>query len=195
MQDGVIKYTCQWQKMDVVKAASIVRLNNMRERLFAAGLIGVYPDGIGYGNISERESNETFIISGSATGGLPVLSPQHYARVTAYNMQTHTLSCEGMIQASSESLTHAAIYACDMECKAVIHVHSAALFNQLLHRVPTASADVAYGTPEMVQEVYRLFAETDVASRKLFVMAGHQDGVMAFGRSLEEAMESLTSKL
>ena len=37
----------------------------------------------------------------------------------------------------------------------------------------------------------RLFRMTDVHSRKTFVMAGHQGGIITFGRDLEEAFAVL----
>jgi hypothetical protein len=39
----------------------------------------------------------------------------------------------------------------------------------------------------MAYEVTRLFKDTDVQNRKIFVMAGHEGGVVAFGKELEEA--------
>ncbi len=39
----------------------------------------------------------------------------------------------------------------------------------------------------MAYEVTRLFEVTDVQSRKIFVMAGHEGGIIAFGKDLEVA--------
>ena len=39
----------------------------------------------------------------------------------------------------------------------------------------------------MAYEVTRLFKATDVQSRKILVMAGHEGGILAFGKDLEEA--------
>ena len=39
----------------------------------------------------------------------------------------------------------------------------------------------------MAYEVMRLFKFTDVQSRKIIVMAGHEGGIIVFGRDLEEA--------
>jgi hypothetical protein len=39
----------------------------------------------------------------------------------------------------------------------------------------------------MAYEVLRLFNVTDVQRRKILVMAGHEGGVVAFGRDLGEA--------
>ena len=53
--------------------------------------------------------------------------------------------------------------------------------------MPITRPDVAYGTPEMSDEVRRLFRETDVRQRRLFSMGGHEDGLVSFGRTAEEA--------
>ena len=94
------------------------------------------------------------------------------------------MECHGPVKASSESLTHAAVYA-DSKVNAVIHVHNLKLWNYLKNKVPATSAE--YGTPEMAYEVIRLFKETDVSTRNIFIMLGHIEGVVAFGRDLDEA--------
>jgi len=43
----------------------------------------------------------------------------------------------------------------------------------------------------MAYEVTRLFKVTDVRRRKILVMAGHEEGIVAFGRDLEEAFAVL----
>jgi hypothetical protein len=39
----------------------------------------------------------------------------------------------------------------------------------------------------MAYEMTRLFKITDVQSRKILVMAGHEGGIVAFGKDFEEA--------
>jgi len=39
----------------------------------------------------------------------------------------------------------------------------------------------------MVKEVTRLFSETDVLKKRIFSMAGHEDGIISFGKTAEEA--------
>jgi hypothetical protein len=43
----------------------------------------------------------------------------------------------------------------------------------------------------MAHEIIRLFAVRDVRSKKLFVMAGHKGGIVAFGKNLEDAFDVL----
>ena len=61
----------------------------------------------------------------------------------------------------------------------------------LLDRVTTTSKAVTYGTPELASEIIRLFQISDVRSEKIFVMAGHRDGIVTFGKNLDEAFQVL----
>ncbi len=195
MDEGYIKFNCHWIPSNDIALPMVAELNFWRNRMYEKGLIGVYQDGIGYGNISIRLKGKTFLISGTATGGLPTLNESHYSLVTDYDFPTNSLTCEGAVKASSESLTHAAIYECSAETNAVIHVHSLNLWNKLIHQVPTSSAAVAYGTPEMANEIKRLFAETSLATEKIMVMGGHREGIISFGKDLAEAGNILLDKL
>ena len=88
-------------------------------------------------------------------------------------------------------MAHAAIYESDPSTSAVIHCHDSGLGAMLLDRAPTTSKFVAYGTPEMAYEIMRLFKVIDVRSRKIFVMAGHEAGVVTSRENLEDAFDVL----
>ena len=124
MQEGYIKFNCHWTVAGPVSHDQTRKINIWRDKLYALGLIGVYDDGIGFGNISMRYQGNTFIIIGSATGGLKQLNENHFTLVTRYDLEQNSLECKGPIIASSESLTHAAIYESAPEIHAVIHVHN-----------------------------------------------------------------------
>jgi ribulose-5-phosphate 4-epimerase/fuculose-1-phosphate aldolase len=109
----------------------------------------------------------------------------------AHDFEKNWLRYEGSGIPSSESLTHAAVYKSDPQTGAVIHCHDSKLWAALLNQAPTSSKAVEYGTPEMAYEMTRLFKITDVQSRKILVMAGHERGIVAFGKDLEEAFAVL----
>ena len=112
MDEGYIKYSCIWIKSAPISDKGLIGINIWRQKLFALGLIGSYEDDIGFGNISIRVRNSSqFIISGTQTGHIPFLKNYHYTLVTSFNIEKNSLTCQGPIKASSESLTHAAIYA------------------------------------------------------------------------------------
>jgi ribulose-5-phosphate 4-epimerase/fuculose-1-phosphate aldolase len=191
-ETGSVKFACEHVAVELASFAAVGELNACRRMLLQLRLIGVDENGIGFGNVSIRDgATKRFHITGSGTGRLPALTLRDYARVTAYDIDRNWLRCEGATIASSESLTHAAIYEADANINAVIHGHSAALWAQLRRYAASTSAEVEYGTPAMAREVQRLFRETDVRDRRVFAMAGHEAGVVAFGATVDDALASL----
>jgi L-ribulose-5-phosphate 4-epimerase len=171
---------------------ALAELNACRRKLLEQRLIGVDSNGVGFGNLSVRDGRTTsFYITGSATGGLPELTPTDCVRVVAYDFEKNWLRYEGTSIPSSESLTHAAIYESDPTAAAVIHCHDSMLWRTLLDHLPTTSRAAAYGTPEMAYEIMRLLKMSDMRKKRIFVMAGHEGGIVVFGRNLEEAFNAL----
>jgi len=185
-----VKFTYERASADIALFEAIAELNACRRKLLEQRLIGLDANGIGFGNLSVRDgASGNFYISGSATGGLPGLTPADCVRVVAFDFARNWLCYEGAAIPSSESLTHAAIYESDASTSAVIHCHDSVLWRTLLDRVPTTSKAIAYGTPEMAYEILPLFTESDVRTRQIFVMAGHEGGIVTFGKNLEDAFD------
>jgi L-ribulose-5-phosphate 4-epimerase len=187
-----VKFTCEQSAVEITRFRGLGELNAYRRKLLQLRLIGVDANGIGFGNLSIRDGTaENFYITGSATGGKAELTLADCARVVAYDFEKNWLRYEGSTIPSSESLTHAAVYESDPKAGAVIHCHDSKLWAALLNQAPTSSKAGVYGTPEMASEVTRLFNVTDVQSRKILVMAGHEGGIVAFGKDLDEAFVAL----
>ncbi|HMQ64527.1 MAG TPA: class II aldolase/adducin family protein [Flavilitoribacter sp.] len=177
-------------------ADRLQELDHWRDVMYTAGLIGAYPDGIGFGNISRRWDGEgRFLITGSATGNFEQLEPSHYCLVTEVIPQENRLTCQGPILASSESMSHAVIYRERPEVNGVIHIHHLALWKYLLHKVPTTDASAPYGSPEMAASIVDLLETTDLPRRRIFVMEGHREGIFAFGETLESAASVIFAAL
>ena len=191
VDEGYIKYDIDWTPGPTPDADAALELDAFRKPLFEAGLIGEYRDlGIGYGNISKRlGATGQFLISGTQTGHLATTTPDHYALVTAVDVDANRVSCTGPVKASSEAMTHAAIYALDEHIAAVVHIHSKALWDQHIGKLPTTNAAIAYGTPEMAHEFARLYAECGFDRVGIAIMAGHDEGIVSFGHSLEAAAQ------
>jgi hypothetical protein len=96
MDEGYIKFKCNWILSNDIPLDKVAELNMWREIMYDKGWIGLYPDGIGFGNISIRCDEKTFLISGTATGGLPTLTKSHYSLVTNYDLSTNTVTCMGL---------------------------------------------------------------------------------------------------
>lgn len=195
MDEGIIKFKCNWSRSSIISSDQIAGINTWRDRMYKLGLIGVYSNGVGYGNISIRTSTNSFIITGTGTGRHRYLNENHYTLVEKYDIKKNNVSCSGPIKASSESLTHAMIYEVSQKSNAIIHIHNPAIWNHYIHKAPTTRSEVQYGTSDMAYEIVRLFKETDIKSLKKLIMGGHQDGIIAFGNSLDEAGNNILSML
>jgi hypothetical protein len=189
--DGIVKYQCTWQHEPAGADLDISALNSIRSWLYENKLIGVNVDGIGYGNISSRFREDQFVISGSATGHLPVLTVEHYSLVTSFDLERNHLTCRGPIQASSESMSHGVLYRLDHLISAVIHVHHEGMWRFFREIVPTTASGIEYGTPGMAHEIARLYQTTALPHQKFMIMGGHFEGVISFGASMEEALSVL----
>lgn len=189
IDEGYVKYQCDWIDAPPLGQNLIQELNFWRNKFYQLGLIGEYDNGIGFGNLSIRccEIPNQFIISGTKTGGLKALNEKHYTKVVEYNWEQNYVTCHGPIQASSEALTHAAIYEANPKINAVLHIHHYELWQELMDKVPTTAKNVAYGTPEMAQEIIRLCREENLGSTQILVMSGHEEGIITFGSNLEMA--------
>lgn len=187
--EGYIKYDIEWTPGPAAFDAAARALDLWRRPLFAANLIGVYEDlGIGYGNLSMRCGEPgQFLISGTQTGSLATTDESHYSLVTRVDIDANTVSCVGPVKASSEAMTHAAIYALDEDIGAIVHVHSRPLWERYLDELPTTDPAIAYGTREMAHEFSRLFEQTDFGRAGVAVMAGHEEGLVSFGPAIEVA--------
>lgn len=187
-EKGLIKYECFHQFAEMDKSQALEDLIYYRNKAFQKGYIGVYSNGIGYGNISIR-IGENFMVSGSATGMIAQTGEEHYSLVTEWNIEKNQLWCEGPVKASSESLTHAVIYETLPKINAVLHIHSSDLWEKYYHELPSTSKDIEYGTVKMAQAVKSLLQSMSEKQHHIFLMQGHQDGIVAFGNSLKDLLK------
>ncbi len=187
MEDGYIKFKCTLHTGEPPDAIFIRKLNAWRTKLHQLDLLGEYPNGVGFGNISRRFKNDTFIISGSATGGIPELSNMEYVRVDEFNVHTSTVSGTGLIQPSSESMTHGIIYKTLPAIKCVLHVHDRDLWLKYKNILPTSAEHIAYGTPEMALAVKQLVLSLSAQKAQVVIMGGHEEGVIVYGASPDDA--------
>ncbi len=197
MTDGVIKYTIDHTIFDARIPYDIYsELEKVRTRLHHLGVIGVDAEGVGYGNISVKEAivTDVFYVTATQTGHLSQLGTSLYTKVTGYDFDTFTLRSKGKERPSSEALSHAMIYELDPTIKAVIHIHSPALWVFAKQR-GDLSTTAAYGTRAMTEEIAALYPERDPLSSPMFVMRGHEDGIMVFGESLQKAEKRLLGLL
>lgn len=194
--EGILKFTLQWEPSPAVRSPQVRQLCFWRNVLFRFRLIGATADGIGYGNVSVRcGEGAHFFITGTGTGTIPVLTEEHCCEVLQADIEGNFLRCRGPVRASSESLTHAALYLCSPAIGAVVHAHHRILWERLRGVLPTTSEEFAYGTSELARELMHLYHSRGLGTAGLIVMGGHEEGLLSFGRTLREAASLLLRTL
>ncbi|MCL1991751.1 MAG: class II aldolase/adducin family protein [Spirochaetes bacterium] len=188
-EEGVLKYIQEHSHAADVAGANVpgwTELNDARNRLFALGLVGVTPAGIGYGNLSVRTEAGQFIISGTGTGARPVLGAGDYCLVSSFDIEKNRVVSAGPVQASSEAMTHGAVYRAGANINCVIHVHSRAIFDGMKRDSYAATPQsAAYGTPEIALAIAGCIRGS--ASGEI-VLLGHDEGVITYGETVEKAL-------
>ncbi len=197
-EEGTVKYLSRHTKTSLtpegVPLLDILPfLDSARTFLHDHGLIGENEKGVAYGNISAllptTEGREKcFLVSGTSTGKSRVLGASGYAVVTHCDVRQNYVTSYGPVPASSEAMTHMAIYMSNPLVRFVLHIHHQPLFVALLREnwLHTPSS-VTYGTPEMAWAVEQLMCN-QALSEGVFVTAGHTDGLFAFGSELEDTV-------
>lgn len=190
-KEGYFKFTPCYAGGTRFPEEVLSRLGEIRSVLYRLGLIGVYAEGelkgVGFGNLSAR-TDAGFVVTATRTGGLAELEARHYTEITHVDLDRNAVKYRAVTEEatpSSECMTHAMFYQADPSIGAVIHVHHLAFWRYLLDKVPATSPDVAYGTPAMAREILRLYRGTELPRRRLAAMAGHEEGIISFGRDLE----------
>lgn len=194
IDDGIIKYDrSNFTHCDPIDLVEYSALEYWRKKLFILNLIGEYPEvAIGFGNLSEIKdysrwhstSHPQFIITGTQTGKYPELDGNHYTRVLDFDIDNLKIKMMGPIEASSEALTHAAIYAQNKKIKTIFHIHSAKIWTGMIKdKTDFTSKSIPYGTVEMAKATQKCVGNKESG---IFCMHGHEDGVVAYGRTLNE---------
>lgn len=203
MKEGVVQYTCELTAASAAWESQARDLCRWREELFVRDAIGCRPErgyGACYGNVSVRcgqfaqaPGRREFLVSCTQSGGLASAGPDSLARVLRYDHQHNHVVAQGPCPPSSETMTHGAIYDADLDIRAVVHGHDPVLWSFLLSEgAPHTPANVDYGTPEMARWARQLVRQSRITPWRypgILAMAGHQDGVVAWGQSPKQATE------
>lgn len=177
-----------------------------REILARTGLVGQAEGrygGFGYGNVSARTGppsaprhRRAFLITGTQTSGRPCMSLDDFCLVETSDPARNAVTSRGVVMPSSESMTHGALYDLGSHLRFVFHAHSPVIWRRARAlRLPTTDPSVPYGSRRMAAEVARLYRETALPESKVLAMGGHEDGIIAFGRTAEETGTALVALL
>ena len=209
MEEGVTKFRAHHQH----RALCGERLGEpwrellgWRRVLLDLGVVGQDPgryEGAGFGNMSARlhpyaydRGERRFLITGTQTGGMGELTLGHLAMVERYHVKRNEVFSQGEVAPSSEALTHGSIYDLSTAIRFVFHGHVPLIWkNAEALGLPVSHRDIPYGTPEMAQEAARLYRSTNLSELGCFAIGGHEDGVVAFGKTAAEAGDVLVRTL
>jgi ribulose-5-phosphate 4-epimerase/fuculose-1-phosphate aldolase len=200
-QEGVVKFQAAHRVRSLEErqyGELVCKLIAWREILGLTGLVGQDPGrygGYGFGNVSARvgppgaaRGRRAFLITGTQTAGKRCVGLDDFARIERYDYYRNRVESSGRVEPSSETMTHAALYDVSPAIRCVLHAHSPVVWLRARElRIPTTDANIPYGTPEMALAVQRLCDATALPEVRILAMGGHEDGIVVFGRSPEEA--------
>jgi hypothetical protein len=189
--EGYIKFSFAHEAAPPPAHPLLHDLMRIRDDLHEWELIGVLPEGIGYGNLSARIGDSLrFVITASGTGLEYPIGPHHFCEVVSFDIDRNSVACRGPLPASSESMSHGAVYAARPDTQTVLHIHDRLVFQMLLREgAPQTPPGAAFGTPEMARAIGQLAAGLPPVA--VVVMAGHEDGLLAFAPDPKAARDAL----
>ena len=197
--EGKTKFQVRHETCVCCRESDVVELTKWRNKFKAAGLVGqdaTKYGGLGFGNLSKRMPDGTFLITACQTGLQENLTPDEYVTITAFDPSQNLVCSKGMRHASSETMTHLAVYDSNQGVRFVFHVHSPEIWTARDNLgLPTTSPDVECGTVEMNSEVRQLLKEREYFQKGVLAMGGHADGILAWGETADETGFNLLSLL
>lgn len=190
--EGVIKFDLDVRPGPAPPADWLRELDAWRELFRRLGLLGQDPrryEGYGFGNLSRRRpgtGDHSFVISATQTGGKPRLAPADYVLVLECDPARNRVRATGASRPSSEALSHAVIYQTCAAINWVMHLHSPEIFHAAPRLgLPGTDPAASYGSVEMASEISHMARQAPQGEPQLLVMAGHQDGILAWGDDAE----------
>ena len=153
--------------------------------------------GLGYGNVSRRVPGaaQGFVITASQTSGIADAGIEQLVWVRRWDLGRFQVEAEGALPPSSETLTHAMLYAGDPQVSWVLHGHCPDIWRGAeAMGLAAIGADVGYGSTQMAEAVSALL-RTHRTRPLVFVTLGHEDGVFACGGSAEATGGALVAVL
>lgn len=180
MNDGIIKFSYEFISNRIPQTKKIEQLNKIRQKFWELKLIGVDENGISYGNISQRLTNNAFLITASQVGIEKTLTAEDYVIIRKADVDLNRVWVEGRKLPSSESLTHYVVYKSNPVINFVIHFHHKKLWEKLFEIVTTTKFNLGCGTKELAQSIFEIISKSENQYCGLIVIGGHRDGLIAY---------------
>lgn len=192
-QEGVIQYTSEYRSGPKAEVSDIEGAIVLWRLARSWGWIGQDITGVCYGNASQRDqyNPNSFWITGTQTGCKDSLRIEDWCCVTGWDFKANRVVSQGPIRASSEAMTHAAIYTANPLVHCVAHVHTSNLWTVLQQDHSTSPESAGYGTPDIAFAVERI--AKDSKPPNLIILLGHQDGLLFWGSEANELEEYMSN--
>ncbi len=196
MSTGIIQFSCHHREGGFDCGPELWdRFLRARQCCREWGIVGYDPArymGYAFGNLSLRwpcGPENAFLITGSGTSGLATLTPNDCALCERCDLEHHALWSVGHTKPSSESLSHAPFYRRKPRVQAVIHGHCGVVWRHARDLdLPCTPASATCGTPEL-SHALDLSAQEIPGDSGMVAMLGHEDGILTFGPSIEDALQ------
>ncbi|HPO48947.1 MAG TPA: class II aldolase/adducin family protein [Spirochaetota bacterium] len=199
MNEGIIKFNVEkWINTPPIDKEIYQDIEKIRKKLYDLKFIGCYEEnGLGYGNISQKIDEKSFVISGSQTGHLSDLNGENYSVVEKVDFEKNSIVCRGFCKPSSEAITHAAFYASNKNITSVIHIHNLKIWEKMIKDADVFSTplEAEYGSVKLYQSIFELLREKSDFFPLVIVMKGHKEGVISAGQSVQTAFEELINRV
>jgi len=143
--------------------------------------------------------DNAFIITATRTGELENLVCSNFVIVLHYDPKTNTAYVVGQEGSSSEVPTHASVYKHaeklqpNRKIESVAHGHNKSIWSRYAELgLPSTSESIPYGDPRMDEQIESLpVCNQRIFEKRAFVMLGHKNGVVSFGKDPDEAAQRL----
>jgi len=188
--EGVVKFTVDHGVGAAPRASRSAPLRAWFRILRRLELLGRRADryeGFAYGNLSRR-TGDGLLVTCTQTSGRQRLAPEDFTRVTHWSIAGNRLRSTGPCRPSSETLTHAMVYDQVPAAHWVFHVHSPEIWqNAAGLGLPVTDPGAEYGTPAMARAVAATLESLGQPATGILAMGGHEDGIVAWGATADEA--------
>ncbi len=127
-----------------------------------------------YGNLSAR-TEKGFIITGAGTD-LGNMSEKGFVEVLSVSPKINAI---GLVEPSSESVLHHALYSARSDINAIFHGHDTLIMKHAEKLgIPVTEKEEAYGTQELMEQAKKLCVHD------YFILKNH--GIISLGKTMKE---------
>lgn len=186
--DGVIKFLPQ--RVSPTPPPFPTELDRYRNSLREKGLIGVYPNGIGHGNVAVLAQDGSLIVTATQTQIAEYLDENGYVLIPPEaDEDQEAVPYEGTQDPSSESRTLLAIARRRPLITAVVHIHHTEGQQRAVELgIAESAGRYRYGTVGFAHEAIEV-VDTINEDIGAFGTPSHPDGLFFYGRTIDEAYQ------